>query len=276
MSTVIVETNKLLPILDSVKHMKSEYIIIPRNLLQQSYESSILGVSYNAIVTVGDYLAFKNPYYYELWREPSLKYIALASKDIKNFFQMHKEYRSRFYSSYAQPTELAIDTNEYVVNNTRVSIGYSLSAVDHSINQLSQAEAAIRNGALARISLVPYNEFLCKVNVMMFNDHNSLPIIPMCNVGSNKDFMDIMNAKAEVGSVIWIPVIGGLSPLTAQQYAMSLPTTLMRVNNDDQVYCMIKDRIPDQNGSCFMVNFRLEKPKSKCVINLFMMMLKVV
>lgn len=276
MSTVIVEANKLLPILDSVKHMKSEYIIIPRNFLQQSYESSILGVSYNAIVTIGNFLAFKDPYYYELWRDPALKYIALASKDIKNFFQMHKEYRTRFYSSYAQPTELAIATNDYIVNNTRISIGFSLAAVDHSINQLNQTEATVRNQALARIPMFPYNEFLCKTNVMMFYDRNSLPIIPMCNVGSNKEFMNIMNAKAEVGSVIWIPVIGGLSPLAAQQYAMSLPTTLMRINNDDQVYCMIKDRIPDQGGSCFIVNFRLEKPKAKCVINLYMMMLKVV
>lgn len=276
MSVIIVETNKLIPILDSVKHMKSEYVLIPRNLLQQSYESSILGVSYNAIVTVANYLEFKNPYYYELWRDPSLQYIAIASKDIKNFFLMHKDYRIRFYSSFAQPAELAIETNDYIVNGMRVSIGYNLTAVDHSINQLNKVEASIRKEALARIPLVPYDDLLYKINLMMFNEKNSIPIIPMSNVGTNKEFMDIMNAKAEVGSVIWIPVIGGLSPLTAQQYAMSLPTTLMKINANDQVYCIIKDRIPDQNGSYFIVNFRLEKPKAKCVINLYMMMLKVV
>lgn len=262
-------------VLKAAKLLKSEYIVLPRTLTQTGPLTSIMGISYNAIVTSGYFETFKNdPSYYELWDDRSLSYISFMTKDINPFFNMHKATHSTTLSDGTIQTkdieELYIDVNEYIVGNVKVSIGYRLVepvkdfGVDKDSNLIGPS-----------IELFPYDDKINKIQEMLFSDINSISIIPPTDLTHQEDFMDIINSKAGVGATIWVPKMANLTREQSKMYSMSLTGTLLYVSKGDSVYGEIKDRIPNRPGYNYMVKFTVSKPKKKCVLEYRMMMLKV-
>ena len=55
-------------IFKEAKNMKAEYVLVPRNLMQNTYLSSLIGLSHNAIVTHGVFSSLRDMVHYDLWK----------------------------------------------------------------------------------------------------------------------------------------------------------------------------------------------------------------
>ena len=150
-----VDPVKLYTVLEAAKVLKSEYLVIPRNLFQDSAISSVVGVSYDSIITLSHFENLTEPYYYSLWDQPSLAYIALLSKDINALMQAHKNKYSvgifengKLISELTNP--LLIHTHDYVVAGSPISIAY----------KLEEANAVAEEGDNPQIPLTQYEPLM--------------------------------------------------------------------------------------------------------------------
>ena len=259
MTNVIkIRSDKLLTVLEKAKNLKTEYVLIPRNFWQYTYASSIVGISYGAIVVESRFYEFKdNENYYELWDDESLQWIAMQTKDINQFKQQHvAKYGNAPFKEY-----LDVYANSYVVNDKQLSIGYGLHEMDDSPQ------------GIPTIPLFPYDTMLRQIETMVFSSQNCALVVPHTDVLSNEDFVNIIHSKAGVGASIWIPKIGDLCD-KATEYAMSLTGTLLNIAKGDKVTCSIKDRIMYRDAYSFLVEFNVFKKSKKCSLMYYMMMLK--
>lgn len=267
---MIIQTDpvKLYTVLEAAKVLKSEYIVIPRNLFQSSFESSIVGVSYDSIITLSHFENLTDTSYYSLWDESALSYIALLSKDINALMLAHKnKYSSPIFENGKLVADLSsnvilIFTHDYVVAGKPVSIAYRLE------------EASTDGVNNATIPLTHYEPLMYKTNYMLQAATNSTPVSPYIDVTSNESFLNIIQSKSAMGSVIWRPDIPELGD-AAYDYVMSIPVTLFNVSKGDSVFFTILDRVPNRSGYNFIVQFKVIKPKKKCTLVYHLMMLKI-
>ena len=250
---------KLYTVLEAAKVLKSEYIVLPRNLFQDSAISSVVGVSYDSIITLAYFENLTEPYYYSLWDQPSLAYIALLSKDINALMQAHKsKYGDTVFENGKLVTELTrpllIHTHDYIVAGQSVSIAYKLEEAD-----------TVEGGAdNPQIPLTHYEPLMYKANYMLQAAANSTSVSPYIDITSNESFLNIIQSKSAIGSVIWKPDIPELGD-----------ATLLNVSKGDTVLFTILDRIPNRSGYNFIVEFKVTKPKKKCTLSYYLMMLKI-
>lgn len=269
---MIIQTDpvKLYTVLEAAKVLKSEYVILPRNLFQDSAISSVVGVSYDSIITLAYFENLTEPYYYTLWDSPALAYIALLSKDINALMQAHKSKYSvgvfengKLVSELTNP--LLIYTHDYVVAGKSISIAYKLEEAD-------TIEGGSNNNP--QIPLIQYEPLMYKTDYMLQAAANSTPVSPYIDITSNESFLNIIQSKSAMGSVIWKPEIPELGN-AVYDYIMSIPVTLLNVSKGDTVLFTILDRVPNRSGYNFIVQFKVIKPKKKCTLRYYLMMLKI-
>ena len=255
---IVIDANKFMTVLECAKVLKAEYIVIPRILIQKSPLYSILGVSYESIITSSYFSQLDNETYYTLWDYPELNYIVLESKDINNFIQMHKALCSDKQGNVYPIESIEVFTNDYMVNYTKVSIGYWLREATGKKN-------------CPNIPLYPYEHLLSKANTLYFHRNRSIQILPEIDITNDERFMSIVMSKVREGASIWIPKI----ETVPSEYAMTLMGSLLNISKGDSIYCTIEEPIEYRGGNSFIVSFRIVKHKKKCILLYNMMMLKV-
>ena len=261
MNKTTVDPNLIWKILENAKLMKSEFIIIPNMILQKSVLTSVVGISYDSIVTIGYFDDLNTPPFYNLWNstDNALSCIALEGKSINQFIQEHRAY----YGEVSPFRPFNIYSEKFFTGEYR-GIGISLNE-----SQDDETEPC------PHITLFSHYAFLGKINSMLFAYENSSTVVQDIDLTNNEDFMYIANSKAGVGALMWVPEIGELKGKKATEYTMSLTGTLLNISKGDRIKCTIKDRLVGRSGYNFIVRFDVQKPKKKCVLSYYMMMLKV-
>lgn len=261
MITTQIDQNKIWTVLEHTKLLKSEFVYVPQMLLQQTPLTSIMGLSYDCIVTIAQFYDLKNPSYYELWSDTNnaLKGIVLEGKSVNQFIQDHRVCfgeTEEFHPFY-------IYSDKYFTGEER-GIGCALVEPknDETINGPT-------------IKLFPHDPILGKINSMLFAYENSSYVVRDIDLSKNEEFLSIINSKAGVGATLWVPKIGEMNNVNAAEYSMSLTGTLLNVAKGDTVKCTIKDRITGRSGYNFIVRFDVIKPKKNCTLTYYMLMLKV-
>ena len=255
--SIIINGDIMVDVLEAAKILKSEYVIIPRVLMQSSDRSSILGISYNSIVTTSHFYSLEDPKYYNLWDGTSdVEYIVVATKDINPFLRDVTGYKA-FHENY--------DKNYMSINYTLHNNGMKNIGIAHSLTNIYLKNA---------IPLFQYHDLLFKIDGMIFGKNNGSIVIPRTDLRSNQEFLDIIHSKAGVGAQIWIPEMANSEKL--YQYAMSLTGTLLNVSKGDYIEYRIYDKIPNHSGYNFITEFIVNKPKKRCGLLYFMMFLKIV
>lgn len=256
-----VDPNLIWSVLEQAKLMKSEFVLVPNMLLQKSVLTSVAGISYDSIVTLGYFHDLNNPPFYNLWsdKDNALSCIALEGKSINQFMQEHRAY----YGETAEFRPFNIYSEKFFTGEYR--------GIGLSINESKDDEAE----PCPRMPLFSHYAFLGKINSMLFAYENSSTVVQDIDLTNNEDFMFIANAKAGVGALMWVPEIGELKGKKATEYTMSLTGTLLNISKGDTIKCTIKDRITGRSGYNFIVRFDVSKPKKRCVLSYYMMMLKV-
>lgn len=257
-NTEIIDS-RILDVLEVAKNLKSEYVLIPRLLFQKTPSSTILGMSYDAVVAILNAEAFKNEKYYELWKENSLPWISLEGKSINQF---NLEHKSLFPNTSID--KLQIEYTTYVVNGSPLSIGTNMTEYKEEADSTPS------------ITLFSHDPILAKTESMLFAYQNSSFVVQNIDITNDEEFQRIANAKAGIGAELWVPKIGNLTDEEAHRYTMSLTGTLLNISKADKVFITIKDRLAGRTGYNFIVRFDVMKPKKGISISYYMMMLKVV
>lgn len=240
----------LLDVLEAAKNLKSEYLIIPRIITQYIPTESVLGISYDAIVICSFFEEFESFSHKALWEYQNIPYIALASKDINVFFQNHRAKTDELISSCHF---------EYT--------SYNLEGA----NSLGIAFKLVEENGIEMPLVNPY-KYLGLINNMLYGVQNSSYVYELKELENDEQFRNIIDSKARDGGQIWIPNV----PNKQNEYAMTLTGTMFNIAKGDNVSCVIRDNIDKRTGYHFIAQFTINKPKKKCVLVYYMMLLKVI
>lgn len=257
----IMEAQKLWSVLEHSKLMKAEFVTIPRVLIQKTPISSMIGLSYDAIVTIGYFEDLNQPPFYSLWDTYSLPWISFEGKSVNQFVQDHRAKFGELTEFY--PFEVI--SNKYFIGKER--------CIGTVFREPNPEEPNDEN--CPKFQLFPSDPILGKANSMLFGYENSSFVVRNVDISNNEKFLEVANAKAGVGAMIWKPVIGDMDEKVATRYTMTLTGTLLNIAKSDKVYCSIKDKIVGKPGYNFIVRFDVVKPKKRCTLSYYMMMLKV-
>lgn len=260
----------LLTALEYAKTLKAEYVLIPRTVSQNSPYTSILGISYDAIVITSHFDAIsKNPQnFVDLWEEPTISHIALATKNINQFMLMHKGMVTPALDASGKEIipevcGLEMSYTTYLIGNIPHSIAYEIR---EPIGERNENPI---------IPLVVPQLLLVKIESMLYGLQNSVFVCNHTRVDQDEVFRKIIQSKARDGSAMWIPEIDS-SKEKGIEYAMTLSGNMFNIAKDDEVYCTIKDNLAGKTGYNFIAQFDVKKVKKKCSICYNLMMLKVV
>lgn len=245
--------DEFIDVLEESKNLKSEYVVIPRTITQTTPYTSVLGVSYDAIITVSIFESFKSFWYTDIWEYESIPYIALATKDINVFFQNHKAITS----GSINPLEFEYKTYNLGPNN--------------ALGIASKVYETIQDKKV-EMPLVNPSKYLGLITNMMYGVQNSTYVYELKELENDEQFRNIIDSKARDGGQIWIPNI----PEKENEYAMTLTGTMFNIAKGDNVSCIIRDNIDKRTGYHFIAQFTIHKPKKKCILIYYLILLKVI
>lgn len=264
MKQCVISKSRMFSILDEVKNLKSDIIIIPNMVLDhhQFPPNSFLGISSNAIVTLMD----SEKMNYEcgndfIWNEMTLSHIAFESRLLNPFLKVFTDSeklakgklkpesipidRGHFKDLYTEQ-ELVIDYETYIVNNKEVSIASCLHDKYYEVEPLY---------------LIPYDKWLdvgCKYMIDINNNQHS---IYHKDISDNPEFNQIISLKASEGGQIWNPSF--LNNSDKGKYVISLTSNILNISKGDQILLDIIDD-PDKFGKeYFACVFTVIKPKKR-------------
>lgn len=249
---VLIPYQPIRRVLEEAKIMKTEYVVIPRILFQNSPMSSIIGSMWNASYSIGKFDKLND--IIELWpREYNLEYICLMPKDISPF----KKVFTDTYGGDKYIDKIWLVFTEYEVNGNKISIAHMLYYLDSDMD--------INNS----ITLYPYQDILTKTNTLI-NWYNSSKEVYRGIVTENEQFLTVMQSKASDGATEFIP-----SSEKYRQYITYISKSLLNVAKNDIVEVGIADKIIMNPANRFMINYTVTKKSKKAVLNYYTINLKL-
>lgn len=289
-AVIEVNFNIIRLVLEEVKNLKSDVIIIPQLLFQSDIESSILGVSANSIVTFAtlsnlDIFRDNCP----LWNDDSLKFISLSSKEISPFLKIIYDYSESLTRTQLNINDPKIKTpknkilenlprsayiryRKYIVNGEIQSVAYRLEVYD-TYGDILQNLLGNNTSVASIINLINYD-----VNLFNIKRYRNLWITGI-NVGTiditnDVRFNTIMNSKTTDGAQIWIPdeeIYGSIY----RPYILYLNKAFLNISKGDSVRLSIVDFVPEVPINYFLASFEITKPKKKCKLYVSFMAVKL-
>lgn len=289
-AVIEVNFNIIRLVLEEVKNLKSDVIIIPQLLFQSDIESSILGVSANSIVTFAtlsnlDIFRDNCP----LWNDDSLKFISLSSKEISPFLKIIYDYSESLTRTQLNINDPKIKTpknkilenlprsayiryRKYIVNGEIQSVAYRLEVYD-THGDILQNLLGNNTSVASIINLINYD-----VNLFNIKRYRNLWITGI-NVGTiditnDVRFNTIMNSKTTDGAQIWIPdeeIYGSIY----RPYILYLNKAFLNISKGDSVRLSIVDFVPEVPINYFLASFEITKPKKKCKLYVSFMAVKL-
>lgn len=269
---VNIDSTNLYAALEESKNLKSEITIIPAWLLQSSPDTSICGVSFNSVATIGYFEKIKDKVHI-LPRDLGLHNIAFLSKDLNPFFKSIKD-------NNLETNNFILGLKPYDINGQPfMACHYIRTQTKHMVHNERQPHTnkviTTEQDIFAQMNTIPSAEVLKYVNYYSFYayDNQCRVVLKDYNLDSDEEFQNIMNNfKAS----------DGIFPFTFKdqdgnrnyEYLSYVNKSMLNIAKGDITTMEIKDNLINSSVNRFLVKYDIYKKSKKCKLTVIFMALK--
>ena len=268
---VNIDSTNLYAALEESKNLKSEITIIPAWLLQSSPDTSICGVSFNSVATIGYFEKIKDKVHI-LPRDLGLHNIAFLSKDLNPFFKSIKD-------NNLETNNFILGLKPYDINGQPfMACHYIRTQTKHMVHNERQPHTnkviTTEQDIFAQMNTIPSAEVLKYINYYSFYayDNQCRVVLKDYDLDSDKEFQNIMNNKAS----------DGIFPFTFKdqdgnrnyEYLSYVNKSMLNIAKGDITTMEIKDNLINSSANRFLVKYDIYKKSKKCKLTVIFMALK--
>ena len=269
---VNIDSTNLYAALEESKNLKSEITIIPAWLLQSSPDTSICGVSFNSVATIGYFEKIKDKVHV-LPRDLGLHNIAFLSKDLNPFFKSIKD-------NNLETNNFILGLKPYDINGQPfMACHYIRTQTKHMVHNERQPHTnkviTTEQDIFAQMNTIPSAEVLKYVNYYSFYayDNQCRVVLKDYDLDSDEEFQNIMNNfKAS----------DGIFPFTFKdqdgnrnyEYLSYVNKSMLNISKGDITTMEIKDNLINSSANRFLVKYDIYKKSKKCKLTVIFMALK--
>lgn len=268
---VNIDSTNLYAVLEESKNLKSEITIIPAWLLQSSPDTSICGVSFNSVATIGYFEKIKDKVHV-LPRDLGLHNIAFLSKDLNPFFKSIKD-------NNLETNNFILGLKPYDINGQPfMACHYIRTQTKHMVHNERQPHTnkviTTEQDIFAQMNTIPSAEVLNYVNNYSFYAHinPSRVVLKDYDLDSDEEFQNIMANKAS----------DGIFPFTFKdqdgnrnyEYLSYVNKSMLNIAKGDITTMEIKDNLKNCSTNRFLVKYNIYKKSKKCNLTVIFMALK--
>lgn len=269
---VNIDSTNLYAALEESKNLKSEITIIPAWLLQSSPDTSICGVSFNSVATIGYFEKIKDKVHV-LPRDLGLHNIAFLSKDLNPFFKSIKD-------NNLETNNFILGLKPYDINGQPfMACHYIRTQTKHMVHNERQPHTnkviTTEQDIFAQMNTIPSAEVLKYVNYYSFYayDNQCRVVLKDYDLDSDEEFQNIMNNfKAS----------DGIFPFTFKdqdgnrnyEYLSYVNKSMLNIAKGDITTMEIKDNLINSSANRFLVKYDIYKKSKKCKLTVIFMALK--
>jgi len=269
---VNIDSTNLYAALEESKNLKSEITIIPAWLLQSSPDTSICGVSFNSIATIGYFEKIKDKVHV-LPRDLGLHNIAFLSKDLNPFFKSIKD-------NNLETNNFILGLKPYDINGQPfMACHYIRTQTKNMVHNERQPHTnkviTTEQDIFAQMNTIPSAEVLKYVNYYSFYayDNQCRVVLKDYDLDSDEEFQNIMNNfKAS----------DGIFPFTFKdqdgnrnyEYLSYVNKSMLNIAKGDITTMEIKDNLINSSANRFLVKYDIYKKSKKCKLTVIFMALK--
>lgn len=269
---VNIDSTNLYAVLEESKNLKSEITVIPAWLLQSSPDTSICGVSFNSVATIGYFEKIKDKVHV-LPRDLGLHNIAFLSKDLNPFFKSIKD-------NNLETNNFILGLKPYDINGQPfMACHYIRTQTKHIVHNERQPHTnkviTTEQDIFAQMNTIPSSEVLKYINYYSFYayDNQCRVILKDYDLESDEEFQNIMNNfKAS----------DGIFPFTFKdqngnrnyEYLSYINKSMLNIAKGDIITMEIKDNLINSSANRFLVKYDIYKKSKKCKLTVIFMALK--
>lgn len=269
---VNIDSTNLYAALEESKNLKSEITIIPAWLLQSSPDTSICGVSFNSVATIGYFEKIKDKVHV-LPRDLGLHNIAFLSKDLNPFFKSIKD-------NNLETNNFILGLKPYDINGQPfMACHYIRTQTRHIVHNERQPHTnkviTTEQDVFAQMNTIPSAEVLKYINYYSFYayDNQCRVVLKDYDLDSDEEFQNIMNNfKAS----------DGIFPFTFKdqdgnrnyEYLSYVNKSMLNIAKGDITTMEIKDNLINSSANRFLVKYDIYKKSKKCKLTVIFMALK--
>lgn len=269
---VNIDSTNLYAALEESKNLKSEITIIPAWLLQSSPDTSICGVSFNSVATIGYFEKIKDKVHI-LPRDLGLHNIAFLSKDLNPFFKSIKD-------NNLETNNFILGLKPYDINGQPfMACHYIRTQTKHIVHNERQPHTnkviTTEQDIFAQMNTIPSAEVLKYINYYSFYayDNQCRVVLKDYDLDSDEEFQNIMNNfKAS----------DGIFPFTFKdqdgnrnyEYLSYVNKSMLNIAKGDIITMEIKDNLINSSANRFLVKYDIYKKSKKCKLTVIFMALK--
>ena len=269
---VNIDSTNLYAALEESKNLKSEITIIPAWLLQSSPDTSICGVSFNSVATIGYFEKIKDKVHV-LPRDLGLHNIAFLSKDLNPFFKSIKD-------NNLETNNFILGLKPYDINGQPfMACHYIRTQTKHMVHNERQPHTnkviTTEQDIFAQMNTIPSAEVLKYINYYSFYayDNQCRVVLKDYDLDSDEEFQNIMNNfKAS----------DGIFPFTFKdqdgnrnyEYLSYINKSMLNIAKGDITTMEIKDNLINSSANRFLVKYDIYKKSKKCKLTVIFMALK--
>ena len=269
---VNIDSTNLYAVLEESKNLKSEITIIPAWLLQSSPDTSICGVSFNSVATIGYFEKIKDKVHI-LPRDLGLHNIAFLSKDLNPFFKSIKD-------NNLETNNFILGLKPYDINGQPfMACHYIRTQTKHIVHNERQPHTnkviTTEQDIFAQMNTIPSAEVLKYINYYSFYayDNQCRVVLKDYDLDSDEEFQNIMNNfKAS----------DGIFPFTFKdqdgnrnyEYLSYVNKSMLNIAKGDITTMEIKDNLINSSVNRFLVKYDIYKKSKKCKLTVIFMALK--
>ena len=270
---VNIDSTNLYAVLEESKNLKSEITIIPAWLLQSSPDTSICGVSFNSVATIGYFEKIKDKVHI-LPRDLGLHNIAFLSKDLNPFFKSIKD-------NNLETNNFVLGLKPYDINGQPfMACHYIRTQTKHMVHNERQPHTnkviTTEQDIFAQMNTIPSAEVLKYVNYyysFYAYDNQCRVVLKDYDLDSDEEFQNIMNNfKAS----------DGIFPFTFKdqdgnrnyEYLSYVNKSMLNIAKGDITTMEIKDNLINSSTNRFLVKYDIYKKSKKCKLTVIFMALK--
>lgn len=268
---VNIDSTNLYAALEESKNLKSEITIIPAWLLQSSPDTSICGVSFNSVATIGYFEKIKDKVHI-LPRDLGLHNIAFLSKDLNPFFKSIKD-------NNLETNNFILGLKPYDINGQPfMACHYIRTQTKHIIHNERQPHTnkviTTEQDIFAQMNTIPSAEVLKYINYYSFYayDNQCRVVLKDYDLDSDEEFQNIMTNKAS----------DGIFPFTFKdqdgnrnyEYLSYVNKSMLNIAKGDITTMEIKDNLINSSANRFLVKYDIYKKSKKCKLTVIFMALK--
>lgn len=269
---VNIDSTNLYAVLEESKNLKSEITIIPAWLLQSSPDTSICGVSFNSVATIGYFEKIKDKVHI-LPRDLGLHNIAFLSKDLNPFFKSIKD-------NNLETNNFILGLKPYDINGQPfMACHYIRTQTKHMVHNERQPHTnkviTTEQDIFAQMNTIPSAEVLKYINYYSFYayDNQCRVVLKDYDLESDEEFQNIMNNfKAS----------DGIFPFTFKdqdgnrnyEYLSYVNKSMLNIAKGDITTMEIKDNLINSSANRFLVKYDIYKKSKKCKLTVIFMALK--